>query len=205
MKVNKKSTTKAKVLTVALLILFLGSCAVLIFAICTGQLSRKGNVNPTDSTTPTETVVSTVANTEIPTTALTEQTTQLSTPAESTPVETVSSALSLGTSYDAEYWVEFEAEHGTSGLAVLFGAKTQSVSVNFSDDNRFSVNVMSYNENHEMETGTYSFNTDGSIELRYDNSYIATASVLENENGIITSMDFPMGFEDTTLRLKLNY
>lgn len=201
MKVNKKSTTKAKVLTVALLILFLGSCAVLIFAICTGQLSRKGNVNPTDSTTPTETVVSTVANTEIPTTALTEQTTQLSTPAESTPVETVSSALSLGTSYDAECWVEYNADNNSSGLAVLFGAHTRKVSVNFSDENKFSVSV---NDNVEVASGTFSVVSDNEIELRYDNSYIATAEIIETADGMVTLMDFPMDIEDTTLRLNLN-
>ena len=201
MKVNKKSTTKAKVLTVALLILFLGSCAVLIFAICTGQLSRKGNVNPTDSTTPTETVVSTVANTEIPTTALTEQTTQLSTPAESTPVETVSSALSLGTSYDAEYWVEYNADNNSSGLAVLFGAHTRKVSVNFSDENKFSVSV---NDNVEVASGTFSVVSDNEIELRYDNSYIATAEIIETADGMVTLMDFSMDIEDTTLRLNLN-
>ena len=201
MKVNKKSTTKAKVLTVALLILFLGSCAVLIFAICTGQLSRKGNVNPTDSTTPTETVVSTVANTEIPTTALTEQTTQLSTPAESTPVETVSSALSLGTSYDAECWVEYNADNNSSGLAVLFGAHTRKVSVNFSDENKFLVSV---NDNVEVASGTFSVVSDNEIELRYDNSYIATAEIIETADGMVTLMDFPMDIEDTTLRLNLN-
>ena len=201
MKVNKKSTTKAKVLTVALLILFLGSCAVLIFAICTGQLSRKGNVNPTDSTTPTETVVSTVANTEIPTTALTEQTTQLSTPAESTPVETVSSALSLGTSYDAECWVEYNADNNSSGLAVLFGAHTRKVSVSFSDENKFSVSV---NDNVEVASGTFSVVSDNEIELRYDNSYIATAEIIETADGMVTLMDFPMDIEDTTLRLNLN-
>ncbi len=203
MNVNKKSTLKAKVLTVALLVLFLGSCAVLIFAIFTGQLSREDKKTPTESTTPVESVLNTEENTEASSTYFTEPATQYSTPAETTGADISSSAVSLGNSYDAQYWVEHEAEYGTAGLAVLFGAKTQGVSVNFIDGNRFSVNVTSYNESHEMETGTYIFTTDGNIELRYDNSFIATANVLETENGTITSMDFPMSFEDTTLRLSL--
>lgn len=203
MKVNKKSTLKAKVLTAALLVLFLGSCAVLIFAIFTGQLSREDKKTPTESTAPVETVINTEDNTEASSVSFTEPEAEASTPAETSASDTASSANSLGTSYDAQYWVEHKAEHGTNGLAVLFGAKTQGVSVNFIDGNRFSVNVTSYNESHEMETGTYIFTTDGNIELRYDNSFIATANVLETKNGTITSMDFPMSFEDTTLRLSL--
>lgn len=197
MKVNKKSTLKAKVLTVALLVLFLGSCAVLIFAICTGQLSREGKENPTESVAATETVVNVTESTGTPTT-LSEPATEASTPAGTTE-PSVSSELSLGTTYNAEYWVEYNADNGSSGLAVLFGAQTRNVTVSFSDENTFSVSV----DDSEIASGTYSFISDNEIELRYDNSYIASAEIIETEDGVASLIDFPMDIEDTTLRIKL--
>lgn len=200
MNVNKKSTLKAKVLTVALLVLFLGSCAVLIFAILTGRLSREGKVNPTESTPSVETTVSTEAHTDIPTTALTQPITQPSSTEAGTTEVSDYSALSPGTSYNAEYWAEYNADNNSSGLAVLFGARTRSVTVSFSDDNKFSVLV---NDDIEVAIGTYSVVSETEIELRYDNSNIAYAQIVETEDGVITVMDFPMDVEDTTLRLSL--
>lgn len=195
---NKKSTPKAKVLTAVLLIVFLGSCAVLAFAICTdilGVAPKKPN--------PTEPVGTTaVSATEEITTIATEATvpsSQVSVPQSSTAVSTT---LTLGSTYNVDYWVEYMNDYGTSGLGVLFGARTKAATVVFSDDNTFSVTVEN-NGSLEVSTGTYSFMSDGNIELRFDNSNITTAMVLETENSEITSMDFPMDVDGTTLRLSL--
>lgn len=197
MKEKRKSTPKAKVLTAVLLVLFLGSCVVLIYAVFTDVLG----LNPsTASTEPS----STVAVTE--STALTETaaiTTEVATTAsEAAETTTLDSSLTLGTTYNADYWVEHKAEYGTPGLAVLFGAKTQGVFVSF-DGSSFAVNVVNGNESYETETGTFSFNEDGNIELSFDNSDISRVAVVESENGVITSMDFPLAITDTTLRLSL--
>lgn len=197
MKEKSKSTTKAKILTAVLLILFLGSCAVLVFAICTDILGIN-NVKPTQPVTTAQATA-----TEEFTTANTEATEASVTASE--PVETssaITTELTLGSTYNVDYWVENKAENGTPGLALLYGVRVQRVYVSF-DNGRFSVNVVSYNESQETDTGTYFFTDDGNIELQYDNSNIATATVLESENGIITTMDFPLWFEDTTLRISL--
>ena len=195
---NEKSTPKAKVLTAVLLIVFLGSCAVLVFAVCTDILGiAPKNPNPTEPQATT--AVSVTESATVETTEASEASASASAPQSSTAVF---SQLTLGSTYNVDYWVENKAEHGTPGLALLYGTKVQSVYVSF-DNDRFSVNVVKYNESQETETGTYSFTDNGNIELRYDNSNITTATVLESENGMITTMDFPLWFKDTTLRLSL--
>lgn len=193
---NKKSTPKAKMLTAVLLILFLGSCAVLVFAIVTGQLGREPNNKPTETTPATE-VVTTVGSTEDTTIQATE-----SVSSTAAIVTSGSSEVTLGSTYNVDYWVEYKNENGTAGLGALFGAHTQSAVVNF-DNGRFTVFNIGYDEYLPVTTGTYSFISDNEIELKYDNSYIATATVTETEDGLVTGMDFPMDIEDTTLKLSL--
>lgn len=199
MKEKRKSTPKAKALTAVLLVLFLGSCAVLIYAVFTDIL---GLDNPPSPTEPSATIVAT----EPVTTEVTINTTEApATSAVNTTTADIANSddiIILGATYNADYWIEHKAEHDTSGLALLFGSKIQSVFISF-DNGRFSVNGVSYNEPQAFETGTYSFMEDGNIELRFDNSDIATATVLNLENGVITSMDFPLTLKDTTLRLSL--
>ena len=193
---KRKSTAKAKMLTAVLIVLFLGSCAALIFAVCTDILG----INNVNSTEPVATT--TIPATEEASTANTEVTEPSSASAPAETSSAVNSELTLGSTYNVDYWVENKAENGTPGLALLYGARVQSVYVSF-DNGRFSVNVVKYNESQETEAGTYSLIDNDNIELRYDNSNITTATVLESENGIITTMDFPLWFEDTTLRLSL--
>lgn len=194
---NKKSTPKAKVLTAVLLVVFLGSCAVLAFAICTDILGiapkKPGTTEPvaTTAVTATENVTE---NTES-----TEPSSAASVPQSSTAV---SSELTPGSTYNVDYWVEYMNDYGTNGLGVLFGARTRGVTVAFSEDNTFSVNVQN-NGSVEVSAGTYSILDDSNIELRFDNSNITTATVLETEGNVITIMDFPMDVEGTTLRLSL--
>lgn len=192
---KRKSTLKAKVLTVLLIILFIGSCAAIIFAICTGQLSRESGTPPAETSAATETAAQTetVAQTEAATSAVT-------TAASAT--DSAETALSLGSTYDALYWAEYKAEYGSAGLSVLFGARTQGAAVTF-EDNRFTVSSISYDEYTAVATGTFSFVSDSEIELRYDNSNIATAKVIETENSQVTVMDFPLDTPDTTLRLSV--
>lgn len=198
MSVKRKSTLKAKVLTVILIVLFAGSCATLIFAICTGQLSREGKE------VLVETTVSAEASTETATanasTSVTEaQTTASTTAAQTTATESVESNVTLGTTYNVDYWAEYKAENGSAGLGVLFGAHTQGVIISF-DGDKFSVSVVNYDELLPVATGDYSFVSDSEIELRFDNSAIEIATVVESENGVATVIDFPMDIEDTTLR-----
>lgn len=194
---NKKSTTKAKVLTVILVSVFIGSCAVLVFAICTNIL---GIPKKPVATEPQVTTAA-FATEEVSTTAtaVTEPSSEATTEQSLTAVSTT---LTLGSTYNVDYWVEYMNDYGTSGLGVLFGARTKAATVAFADDNTFSVTVEN-NGSVEVSTGTYAFMNDGNIELRFDNSNITTAMVLETENSEITSMDFPMDVDGTTLRLSL--
>lgn len=193
---KRKSTPKAKVLTAVLLILFLGSCAVLIFAVCTDILGINSNTNPTETITPTETsaIVSTTAS--IPATI------PSSSVLPTTASEVSDAGVNLGSIYEVDYWVEYMAEKGAPGLGVLFGARTQGAVVTFEED-RFTVSNLNYDEYVPVVSGTFSFVSDNEIELRFDNSNIEIATVLDAENGVATVIDFPMDLEDTTLRLSL--
>lgn len=192
---KRKSTLRAKVLTALLIILFAGSCAVIIFAICTGRLSRENNTNPTETTVAVET-------TSAPETTAQTEPAQLTSAASTTASETEASDIAVASAYDADYWVEYKADYGSSGLSVLFGANNTGASVSF-DGNRFSVKILGSGTSSEIATGTFSFVSDTEIELRYDNSYIATATVLETENSVVTVMDFPLDTAETTLRVSV--
>ncbi len=196
---NEKSTPKAKVLTAVLLIVFLGSCAVLAFAICTDILGiAPKNPNPTEPQ-----VTTAVSVTESATTEATEATEASSSASVTQSSTAVSSQLILGSTYNVDYWAEYKTENGSSGLGVLFGAHTQSAEINFTDDNKFSIVVFANNEPVEVSSGTYSFSSQSEIELRYENSNIETAVISETENGVVTVMDFSMDVDDTTLRISL--
>lgn len=196
MKEKIKSTPKAKMLTAVLLVLFLGSCAVLIYAVCTDILGINSNTNPTETITPTETsaIVSTTAS--IPATI------PSSSVLPTTASEASDTGVNLGSIYEVDYWVEYMAEKGAPGLSVLFGARTQGAVVTFEED-RFTVSNLNYDEYVPVVSGTFSFVSDNEIELRFDNSNIEIATVLDAENGVATVVDFPMDLEDTTLRLSL--
>ncbi len=198
MKEKRKSTPKAKLLTAVLLVLFLGSCAVLVFAVCTDILGIN-SIEPTEPVATTQAVA-----TEEVTTANTEASVASATASE--PVETstaVSSNITLGSIYNVDYWAEYKADNGSSGLGVLFGAQTQSAEVKFSDDNKFSVVINANNEAVEVSSGTYIIISESEVELRYENSNIETATVSETENGVATVMDFSMDVDGTTLRISL--
>lgn len=193
---KRKSTFKAKVLTVIIVVLFVGSCATLVFAICTGKLSRADNTPPTETQSNTETVAvtETVAYTEV-----TELTTEST---ETTATEELSAELVLGSTYEVDYWAEYKDEHGSAGLGVLFGAYTQGVEINF-NGGRFTVSTVSSYETLDVATGTFAFISDSEIELRYDNSNIEIAKVVETDGSTVTVLDVPMDIEGTTLRASL--
>lgn len=193
---KRKSTPQAKVLTVVLLILFLGACAVLVFAVCSDIWGINNN-----------TVPSTDASTEISVTSATEAASTAEPTAEKTSAATEASESQgaypvLGAAYDVDYWAEYMDLHGSAGLGVLFGAQTRGATINF-EDGRFVVNVSSADQGFEATSGSYSFISETEIELRYDNSDIKTAKVIEAEDGLITCLDFPMDIEDTTLRASI--
>lgn len=193
---KRKSTLKAKVLTAILIILFAGSCAAIIFAICTGSISRENNTNPTETSAVTETpaVTETAADTEATTlTTVTNAT---------TAAQGADSSIKLGSAYNVDYWVEYKEENGSAGLGVLFGARTQGAVVTFEGD-RFTVSTVSSNETADVASGSFSFISDSEIQLRYDNSNIATAKVIETENGTVSVLDIPMDIEGTTLRASI--
>lgn len=195
---KRKSTPKAKALTLVLIVLFLGSCACLIVAFCNDMLGKDIDTVPVDTTAVTAAVTGTspTENTQ----NATEQTTEV-TEAASTRVEIDESWPNVSLSYKIDHWVEYKDENGTNGLGVLFGAHTTGGNVTFADG-RFTVNK----DETEVAGGTYKVISDTEVELRYDNSHIATATILETEDGVITSMDFPMDMEGTTLRLtRLTY
>ena len=199
---KRKSTPKAKALTLVLVVLFLGSCACLIVAFCNGKLGKDIDTVPVDTTAVTAAVTGTspTENTQ----NATEQTTE-ATEAASTRVEIDESWPNVSLSYKIEHWVEYMDENGTNGLGVLFGAHTTGGNVTFADG-RFTVNNMGATGETEVAGGTYKVISDTEVELRYDTSHIATAKILETEDGVITSMDFPMNMKGTTLRLtRLTY
>ncbi len=195
---KRKSTPKAKVLTAVLLVLFLGSCATLVFAVCTDILGVNNNrTNPTETVSATETTVAEE------TTAQPETTEAVITTIATTASEAQATGISLGSTYNVDYWAEYQAEHNASGLAVLFGARTQGAVISF-DNGRFTVSSVSNDEYTSVATGSYSLISDSEIELRYDNSYIAAAIVAEAEDGVATALDFPLDVEGTTLRASLS-
>lgn len=196
---KNKSTPKAKVLTAVLLVLFFGSCAVLVFAVCTDILGiAPKNPNPTEPQVTT--AVSVTESATVETTEASEPSSSASAPQSSTAV---SSQLTLGSTYNVDYWVEYMDNYGASGLAVLFGARTKGATVTFTEENTFTVTVESANGSVEVSAGTYSFLDDSNIELRFDNSNITVATVIETGDNEITSLDFPMDVDGTTLRLSL--
>lgn len=196
MKEKIKSTPKAKLLTAVLLVLFLGSCAVLVFAVCTDILGINSNTPPTETVVPTETTAI------VSTTASVPETTPSSSVLPTTTSEAVETVVSLGSIYDVDYWTEYKDEYGSAGIGVLFGAHAKGATITF-ENGRFVVSVVGANETLDVSSGTYSFVSDNEIELRYDNSDIRTAKVIETENDVVTVLDFSMDMEDTTLRASL--
>lgn len=193
---KRKSTTKAKLLTVVLVVLFLGSCATLIFAVCTDILGINGNTSPTETITPTETTAI------VSTTASVPETTPSSSALPTTTSEAVETGIKLGSVYDVDYWAEYKDEYGSAGIGVLFGAHAKGATITF-ENGCFVVAVVGANETLDVASGTYSFVSDTEIELRYENSDIRTAKVIETENDVVTILDFSMDIEDTTLRASL--
>lgn len=191
---KRKSTLKAKVLTAVLIILFVGSCAAIIFAICTGNLSRDNNNTPTESSNITDT--STVPSTASMTEASEPETSDL----EATSAEVKS--IDLASSYNVDYWVEYKTDNGSAGLGVLFGAHTQGAVIHF-EGGRFAVSTLSVYETLDVAAGTFSFVSESEVELRYDNSNVETLKIIEAEDSVATVIDFPMDIEGTTLRASI--
>lgn len=186
---NRKSSPKAKVLTILLLVLFGGSCAVLVFAVCTGQLSRDnsnesytyiGNVTISTSVFD-ETVVST--DSVLSSSAYTEPSTEAQTS------ETTAQSVSLASIYKIKSVCD---ENGNAmELRALFGADFKEGSVEFSDG-RFVIDVPVHG-NSDAYGGEYNFISDVKIELRYDNSDIKYAYVTDiDENGAVKVLDVTM-------------
>lgn len=174
---KQKSTPKAKMLTAVLLILFLGSCAVLIFAVCTGQLSRENNQTPTETTLALET------------TAKVETTAAATTETETTATEASEPQITFASQY------KFESVRDENGeemdLMVAFGSNFAKGRVEFEND-RFFISLPVQSK-PDAYGGTYSFLSQTEVELRYDNSDIKTATIkATDDQGVVTEVDVTM-------------
>lgn len=174
---KQKSTPKAKMLTAVLLILFLGSCAVLIFAVCTGQLSRENNQTPTETTVASETT----ANVETTVAAATE--------IETTVTEVSEPQITFAPEY------KFESVRDENGeemdLRVAFGSDFARSRVEFEND-RFFISLPVQSK-PDAYGGVYSFLSETEVELRYDNSDIKTAVIkATDDQGVVTEVDVTM-------------
>ena len=176
---KRKSTTKAKLLTVVLVVLFLGSCATLIFAVCTDILGINGNTTPTEPAATTEVTV-------------TEDVTAINTEAtlpSTTATEGKEADLYFADKYEI---VSVCDENGNEmDLRVAFGNSFREGYVEFDSDRFFiGLTVQGPPENYG---GTYNFTSDSEVELRYDNSAIKSAFVKAfDDNGIVTDVDVTM-------------
>ena len=179
---KRKSTPQAKVLTVVLLILFLGSCAVLIFAVCTDILGINKD-NPTEPVTTTN-----VSASEDVTTLNTEETSS-STALESSTAESGESELYFAEKYEI---VSVCDEQGNEmDLRVAFGNNFKEGFVEF-DGGRFFI-TLTVQGPPDNYGGTYSFVSDTEAELRYDNSNIKSAFIKETDGtGLVTVVDVTM-------------
>lgn len=173
-----KSTPKAKVLTAVLIILFVGSCAALIFAICTGRLSRENNTTPTETATPVETTV-----------AEAEPTVTTTASPETTIVDEVQQKLTFASEYKIDAVCD---ENGDEmDLQVAFGAHFREGRVEFEDDS-FFISLPAQGKPDDYG-GTYSILSETQAELRYDNSDIKSAFIKSvNDEGVITVVDVTM-------------
>ncbi len=178
-----KSTPKAKVLTAVLMVLLLGSFAVLIFAVCTDILGVN-NVKPTEPVTTTG-----VSVTEDVTTVNEEETSSLTTMPKTTALENEENDLYFAEEYKI---VSVCDENGNEmDLRVAFGNSFREGFVEFDSDRFFiSLTVQGPPENYG---GTYAFVSDSDVELRYDNSAIKSAFVKSvDETGLVTEVDVTM-------------
>lgn len=192
---KKKSTTNAKVLTVLLIILFVGSCACLIFAGVTGRIHK-----PSDSDTDATTTAAVEENTTYSNTTVSADATALTT-AEATEAteatEMQSVALILHDTYYACSAVDANGDDVSlnayfgSGFAAYGGAITFN-------SGRFSID-MGVSAGGSANVGDYRFVSDTELELRYDNSDISTAAV-EISKGEVVSIDVAM--DDITVTFK---
>ncbi len=185
MKEKIKSTPKAKLLTAVLLVLFLGSCAVLVFAVCTDILGINSNTNPTEPVTTTTAVPAT----ENVTAVNTEETLPSTTVPKTSALENNETALYFAEKYEI---ISVCDENGNEmDLRVAFGNSFREGFVEFDADRFFiGLTVQGPPENYG---GTYAFVSDSEVELRYDNSAIKSAFVKDFvDTGLVTTVDVTM-------------
>ena len=180
---KRKSTPTAKVLTVVLLVLFLGSCATLVFAVCTDILGINSNTTPTDPVATTDIYVTeniTTVNTEV-------------LPSTTVPLTTVAESDEADLCFAEKYKITSVCdENGDEmDLRVAFGNSFREGYVEFDSDRFFiGLTVQGPPENYG---GTYKFISDSEVELRYDNSAIKSAFIKDvDDAGFVTEIDVTM-------------
>lgn len=181
---KRKSTLKARVLTVLLIVLFGGSCAVLVFAVCTGQLSRDNNNEK--YTEPPLMEASTLEEIGVDSISTSSAKTE---PASTVAATALRTSLSFAPKYEI---LSVCDENGASmELSVAFGADFTKGSVEFSDG-RFFINLPVQGK-PDSYGGSYKLVSASEAELRYDNSDIKTAFINEvDSSGVITAVDITM-------------
>ena len=188
---GKKITAKAKVLTAVLVILFLGACAVIIYA---GMNGAPGGESVLDSIKETADVTTTAPSDTTAATAETSSTAEATTEAatQETEEEFVNNnvpGVVFSSFYDAAFGVD--AYGDKVDLSQYFGSGFTSYggAVMF-DGKRFQIS-MGVSAGDSSTMGKYVVESETELTLYFDNSDIKTAKIT-TEDGVVTSVEIPM-------------
>ena len=186
---KRKSTFSAKVLTVLIIVLFVGAVACFVYAVCTGTFS-KDIMAEVETNEPSSSVSEVAASVPEGTDAVKDTTATESTTGTPDKNGAVANAsFIVAPSYKAKGAVD--ANGDKVDLRAYFGSGFASYggSLKF-DGNRFTLN-MGVSANSDSSKGEYDIISMTELELKFDNSDITTASFVSDDK-TITSLDVPM-------------